>query len=106
MTHSAETKSQTARRFIGRVTVVAVCFTLVASSLVARAVHLQVLDKEFLREQADSRHLRTEKISAHRGTISDRNGEPLAISTPVDPTPKEISSASRGASSSATGNQV
>ena len=96
MTHAAETKSQTARRFIGRVTVVAVCFTLVASSLVARAVHLQVLDKEFLREQADTRHLRTEKISAHRGIISDRNGEPLAISTPVDSiwaNPKELASA-------------
>ncbi|MDJ0699687.1 MAG: penicillin-binding transpeptidase domain-containing protein [Woeseiaceae bacterium] len=60
------------------------CFALVASSLVARAVQLQVLDKDFLNEQADTRHLRTEKISAHRGTITDRNGEPLAISTPVD----------------------
>ena len=84
MTRAAETKSQTARRFVGRLTLVSVCFTLVASSLVARAVHLQVLDKEFLRAQADTRHLRTEKITAHRGTISDRNGEPLAISTPVD----------------------
>ena len=35
----------------------------------ARAVHLQVLDKDFLNQQADTRHLRTEKISAHRGTI-------------------------------------
>ena len=96
MTLAAETKIQTARRFVGRVTLVAVCFTLGASSLVARAVYLQVLDKEFLREQADTRHLRTEKISAHRGTITDRNGEPLAISTPVDSiwvNPKEIASA-------------
>ena len=59
-------------------------FALVASSLVARAIHLQVLDTEFLNQQADTRHLRTESISAHRGTIFDRNGEPLAISTPVD----------------------
>ncbi len=71
-------------------------FALVASSLVARAVHLQVLDKDFLNQQADTRHLRTESISAHRGTILDRNGEPLAISTPVDSiwvNPKEFASA-------------
>ena len=56
-------------------------------------MHLQVLDTEFLTQQADSRHLRTESITAHRGTITDRNGEPLAISTPVDSiwaNPKEL----------------
>jgi cell division protein FtsI (penicillin-binding protein 3) len=63
---------------------VAAFFAILATSLVARAVHLQVLDKDFLNEQADTRHLRTEKITAHRGAILDRNGEPLAISTPVD----------------------
>ncbi len=84
MTRGAETKQKTARRFVGRVTLVLAFFSLVAASLVARAVHLQVLDKDFLNQQADTRHLRTEEISAHRGTITDRNGEPLAISTPVD----------------------
>lgn len=96
MTRGAETKSQTARRFVGRVSVVLVFFGLVATSLIARAVHLQVLDKDFLTQQADTRHLRTEKISAHRGTITDRNGEPLAISTPVDSVwanPKELAPA-------------
>ena len=71
MTRGAETKQQTARRFTGRVTLVIVFFGLVAASLVARAVHLQVLDKDFLNQQADTRHLRTEKISAHRSTITD-----------------------------------
>lgn len=84
MTRGAKTKQQTARRFVGRLTLVGVFFALVATSLVARAVHLQVLNKDFLNQQADTRHLRTEKIVAHRGTITDRNGEPLAISTPVD----------------------
>jgi cell division protein FtsI (penicillin-binding protein 3) len=84
MTRGAETKQKTARRFVGRVTLVMALFALIASSLVARAVHLQVLDKDFLNQQADTRHLRTESISAHRGTILDRHGEPLAISTPVD----------------------
>jgi len=96
MTRGAETKQKTARRFVGRVTLVMAFFALVASSLVARAVHLQVLDKDFLNHQADARHLRTESISAHRGTILDRNGEPLAISTPVDSiwvNPKQFASA-------------
>jgi cell division protein FtsI (penicillin-binding protein 3) len=96
MTRGAETKSQTARRFVGRVTLLSLSFALVATTLVARAVHLQVLDKDFLNKQADTRHLRTEKISAHRGMITDRNGEPLAISTPVDSiwaNPKELASA-------------
>ncbi|MDX1517494.1 MAG: penicillin-binding transpeptidase domain-containing protein [Woeseiaceae bacterium] len=84
MTRGAETKTQTARRFVGRVSVVAVVFALAAGTLLARAVQLQVLDKEFLNREADTRHLRTEKITAHRGTITDRHGEPLAISTPVD----------------------
>ena len=93
MSRGAETKQQTARRFTGRVSLIIVFFVMVAVSLVARAVHLQVFNKDFLNHQADTRHLRTEKISAHRGSITDRNGEPLAISTPVDSVwanPKEI----------------
>jgi cell division protein FtsI (penicillin-binding protein 3) len=96
MTRGAETKQQTARRFTGRVTLIAVFFGLLASSLIARAVHLQVFNKDFLNHEADARHLRVEKISAHRGTITDRNGEPLAISTPVDSiwaNPKELAPA-------------
>ena len=96
MSRGAETKQQTARRFTGRVSLVIIFFVMVAVSLVVRAVHLQVLNKDFLNQQADTRHLRTEKISAHRGSISDRNGEPLAISTPVDSVwanPKEIATA-------------
>lgn len=96
MTRGAETKQQTARRFAGRLTLVGVFFSLLAASLVARAVHLQVFNKDFLNQQADTRHLRTERISAHRGTITDRNGEPLAISTPVDSiwaNPKELAPA-------------
>jgi cell division protein FtsI (penicillin-binding protein 3) len=96
MSRGAETKQQTARRFTGRVSLVIAFFALAAVSLVARAVHLQVLNKDFLNQQADTRHLRTEKISAHRGSITDRNGDPLAISTPVDSVwanPKELASA-------------
>jgi len=96
MKRGAETKTQTTKRFVGRATLILVFFSLVATALLARAVHLQVLNKEFLNQQADIRHLRREKISAHRGTITDRNGEPLAISTPVDSVwanPKELAPA-------------
>ena len=96
MTRGAETKTQTTKRFVGRVTLVLVFFSLIAGALAARAVHLQVLNKEFLNQQADTRHLRRERISAHRGAITDRNDEPLAISTPVDSiwaNPKELAPA-------------
>ena len=51
--------------------------------LVWRAVDLQLLQHEFLQNQGDARHLRSVPIAAHRGMILDREGEPLAISTPV-----------------------
>jgi len=51
---------------------------------VARAVNLQVVQKEFLQEQGEERFLRTVEIKASRGMVTDRNGEPLAISTPVE----------------------
>jgi cell division protein FtsI (penicillin-binding protein 3) len=69
---------------------------LLGCALGARAVHLQVLDKGFLISQAEARHLRTAKISANRGVITDRNGEPLAASMPVDSlwvSPQELAQA-------------
>ena len=96
MSRGAKTKKQTARKFTGRVSLVIAVFAFSASALVARAVQLQVFNKDFLNQQADTRHLRTERISAHRGAITDRNGEPLAISTPVDSVwanPKELAAA-------------
>ncbi len=55
-----------------------------AVGLAARAVELQLVDHGFLSRQGDDRSLRVVKIAAHRGAITDRNGEPLALSTPVD----------------------
>ncbi len=57
---------------------------LLAAVLAVRAVDVQILDSEFLQDQGDARYLRTVSIPAHRGMITDRNGEPLAISAPVD----------------------
>jgi len=58
--------------------------TVAVGLLVWRAVDLQVLHNDFLLEQGDARSLRVVSIPAHRGMITDRNNEPLAISTPVD----------------------
>ena len=55
--------------------------------LIGRILLLQVLDAdrgpEFLQKQGAMRSLRTAEIPAYRGVISDRRGEPLAVSTPV-----------------------
>ncbi|MGH8277970.1 MAG: peptidoglycan D,D-transpeptidase FtsI family protein [Gammaproteobacteria bacterium] len=64
--------------------VVLVLFVLVAAALLSRAVYLQMFDNGFLQAQGKERHLRVVKIPAHRGMLLDRNGEPLAVSTPVD----------------------
>jgi cell division protein FtsI (penicillin-binding protein 3) len=52
--------------------------------LMWRAVDLQVFNNDFLQGQGEARHLRVVTVPTHRGMILDRNGEALAISTPVD----------------------
>jgi cell division protein FtsI (penicillin-binding protein 3) len=62
-------------------------FTLLAAvalGLLGRAVELQLVDHGFLSHQGEERFSRVTAIPAHRGNITDRNGEPLAVSTPVD----------------------
>jgi cell division protein FtsI (penicillin-binding protein 3) len=70
---------------------------LAAAALVCRAVDLQLFEYSFLSKQGDARFTRIVDIAAHRGTITDRYGEPLAVSTPVDSiwvNPKQIALAS------------
>ncbi len=55
-----------------------------ALALIYRAVNLQLVDHGFLAKEGDARFSRVLEIAAHRGTITDRYGEPLAVSTPVD----------------------
>jgi cell division protein FtsI (penicillin-binding protein 3) len=55
-----------------------------ALGLLWRAVNLQLRDHNFLSREGDARFSRVLTIAAHRGTITDRYGEPLAVSTPVD----------------------
>jgi cell division protein FtsI (penicillin-binding protein 3) len=62
-----------------------VLFALLAAfaALVARAVYLQAMRTDFLQERGDARYSRVLDIPATRGRILDRNGEALAVSTPV-----------------------
>lgn len=57
-------------------------------ALVVRLLQLQILAGEkgqpYLQRAGDALSLRTVANTALRGTISDRNGRPLAISTPVE----------------------
>jgi cell division protein FtsI (penicillin-binding protein 3) len=52
--------------------------------LLGRALYLQVLHNDFLQRKGESRFTRVLELPAHRGMITDRYGEPLAISTPVE----------------------
>lgn len=57
---------------------------LAAGGLMARAIQLQLLDRDFLVSQGDARFTREVATEANRGAVLDRNGAPLAISTPVE----------------------
>ncbi len=66
------------------------CGMVVLSS---RAIYLQLLNNDFLKDHGDARSIRVVEIPAHRGVITDRNGEQLAMSTPVDSiwvTPRKV----------------
>jgi cell division protein FtsI (penicillin-binding protein 3) len=56
---------------------------IMVAAICWRIIDLQVVDRDFLKGQGDARSLRHIPIPAHRGLITDRNGEPLAVSTPV-----------------------
>ena len=58
-------------------------FMLLVAALLVKTLDMQILRSEFFEQQGDARQLRTVSISAHRGDIVDRNGEPFAVSAPV-----------------------
>ncbi|HET8904396.1 MAG TPA: penicillin-binding protein 2 [Saccharospirillum sp.] len=74
--------------------------------VVWRVLSLQVLEKEFLIDQGTSRWQRTEVINAPRGMLTDRHGEPVAVSTPVVSVwadPRELREADIGKLAAASG---
>jgi cell division protein FtsI (penicillin-binding protein 3) len=93
---SKSRKAPDPRSFGWRLSVAYGVFALAACGLVVRAVDLQLVDHGFLASQGDARFTRVTSTVAHRGSIVDRNGEPLAVSTPVDSVwanPKELAGA-------------
>ncbi len=72
------------RTYPGRRLFVLSAFMMGMAGLAGRAVELQIFEHDFLAKQADARHLRVISTPAVRGVIADRNGDPVAISAPVD----------------------
>jgi cell division protein FtsI (penicillin-binding protein 3) len=62
---------------------VLITFLLVGTGLSARVLYLGVTERDFLQQEGDERSVHKEVIPGRRGMIYDRNGEPLAVSTPV-----------------------
>ena len=54
------------------------------AALVGRVAYIQIIEPDNLIRQGDLRSVRVKAIPSARGIISDRNGEPLAVSVPVE----------------------
>ncbi len=71
------------RDYLWRFYVVALLLGLGCLGLVWRIIDLGVVKHVFLQKQSDVRSIRVINTHASRGMILDRNGEPLAVSIPV-----------------------
>ena len=69
--------------YVGRKWFLLVLFGVAATAVACRVFYLQILNKDFLINEGDARAVRSVTTPANRGMITDRNGEPLAVSTPV-----------------------
>ena len=67
-----------------RSTFVFVLVALAFTGLAARAFYLQGMNTGFLQAKGEARYGRVIELPASRGPVKDRNGQPLAISTPVE----------------------
>ncbi|GAM76990.1 cell division protein ftsI [Vibrio ishigakensis] len=63
-------------------TVLGFAFLLLAA-LVARVAYIQIIEPDTLIKQSDMRSVRVHNVPSARGIVSDRNGEQIAISVPV-----------------------
>ncbi|WP_434027284.1 peptidoglycan D,D-transpeptidase FtsI family protein [[Pseudomonas] boreopolis] len=68
----------------GRVMLVGAALGLCSVTLIGRAAYVQLINSDFYQRQGEARYLRELPIATSRGMITDRNGEPLAVSTPVE----------------------
>ncbi len=85
MKYAASAKPDITAKLPGwRATALFVGLLIGLTGLLGRGVYLQGIHNDFLQKKGDARYSRVIEVSAHRGKISDRNGEPMAVSTPVE----------------------
>ncbi len=84
MNYAANKPATTPAKLPGwRASVLFVVLLAGLAGLLGRGVYLQGIHNDFLQEKGNARYSRVIEVSAHRGMIRDRNGEPLAVSTPM-----------------------
>ncbi|MGY0217861.1 peptidoglycan D,D-transpeptidase FtsI family protein [Endozoicomonadaceae bacterium StTr2] len=69
--------------YMGRLYLIFAVFAVAVSIIGWKLSDLQVVNNERLQGEGDKRQVRYETVAAHRGIILDRNGRPLAVSTPM-----------------------
>jgi cell division protein FtsI (penicillin-binding protein 3) len=85
MNYAASAHPETTAKLPGwRATVLFSIMLAGLAGLLGRGVYLQGIHDDFLQKKGNARYSRVIEVSAHRGRISDRNGETLAVSTPVE----------------------
>ena len=85
MNYAASAPSDITAKLPGwRATALFVLMLAGLAGLAGRGAYLQVVHNDFLQEKGNARYSRVVEVSAHRGMITDRNGIPLAVSTPVE----------------------
>ncbi len=81
---SRNPRDRTAGSFRWRAWLILGLLLVAGLGLLGQAAHLQLYQHDFYATEGNERFSRITSVTAHRGMITDRNGEPLAISTPVD----------------------
>ena len=85
MNYAASAHPDTTAELPGwRATALFVALLAGLAGLFGRGAYLQVMHDDFLQQEGNARYSRVIEVGAHRGMITDRNGEPLAVSTPVE----------------------
>ena len=83
MNKTGRNRSRNAFNLRQRLKWVGLALGLCSVSLVGRAAYVQIINSDFYQRQGEARYLRELPINTSRGMITDRNGEPVAVSTPV-----------------------